>query len=268
MFGAADQNFKPVQLYQLNGLTGVNCRVLQSADAFIQCIHYYWVLEISAQHVDLPVIPDNAVDLVLSPESKTMCALYFPQAEKFEISLVGPATYVGSCFHIQHLPRIFNQSIEALRELAPGAPSAQALELDELIAEIQGVESDGVIQELLDRHYASIDTISGGSSEASLFAEFADRLEPATVKTLATSVGLSERQFRRLAVDHFGLSPKKLQRVMRLQQALNKLIEEELSPLDEGYYDDSHKIRELKKLTGLTPTEIRRMAEIYNQSVR
>ena len=266
MFGALDRDYKPVQLYQLNGIEGVSCRVLTPAESLLEFIHYYWVLEISCKQVDLPVIPDNAVDLVLSPNSDSVCALYFPQAEKYEIPLDGPITYIGLCFQMQRVSRLFERPIDELRRLETGNQTAQALSLEQLVADIQGVRSDPDIQDRLDRYFSSIQMGPGDSSESLLFAEFVDRLEPVTIKTLAASVGLSERQFRRLSIDHFGLSPKKLQRVMRLQQALAAFLDEKQGPMDDGYYDDSHRISELKKLTGMTPTEIRRMAEIYNQS--
>ena len=266
MFGALDRDYKPVQLYQLNGIEGVNCRVLTPAESLLEFIHYYWVLEISCEQVDLPVIPDNAVDLVLSPHSDSVCALYFPQAEKYEIPLDGPITYIGLCFQMQRVSRLLARPIEELRRLKAGQQTAKGLNLEQLVAGIQDVETDPDIQNCLDRHFANTEMSPGDSSETLLFAEFVDRLEPATINTLAASVGLSERQFRRLSIDHFGLSPKKMQRVMRLQQALAAFLDEEQGPIDDGYYDDSHRISELKKLTGMTPTEIRRMAEIYNQS--
>ena len=83
---------------------------------------------------------------------------------------------------------------------------------------------------------------------------------------MAAQVGLSERQFRRVINDLTGLTPKQVHRILRMQQALWALLHPN-SPLPSSeFYDDSHHIRELKSLTGLTPGEIRRMAEIYNKS--
>ena len=266
MFGAADRSFKPVQLYQINAIDGVSCRVLPPRDSMAEFIHYYWVLEISNPQVNLPVIPDNAIDLVLSPEAEAVCALYFPQAEKYEIPLSGPISYIGLCFQIQRISGLFGRSLDELKQLKPGEETAASLELGELIPDIQGVRSDSDVQDFLDRRFAKISQDSPDPEKVKLFAEFVNRLEPISIKTLATSLGLSERQFRRLSVDYFGLSPKKLQRIMRLQNALVSLLDEDQVPGEDGYYDDSHKISELKKLTGMTPNEIRGMAEIYNHS--
>ena len=79
---------------------------------------------------------------------------------------------------------------------------------------------------------------------------------------LAHRAGVSERQFRRETRRLFGLSPKKIQRIVRLQRAIGELIDGRLSTTD--YHDDSHRIRELRALTGWTPGEIRHLAETYN----
>ena len=92
-----------------------------------------------------------------------------------------------------------------------------------------------------------------------------DVVDTGSVRAMAAHVGLSERQFRRVMRDQLGLSPKQLHRVVRLQQSLREVLDAAGTPWTAGFYDDSHRIRELKALTGLTPGQIQRMAEIYNQ---
>ncbi|MFT6305630.1 MAG: AraC-like DNA-binding protein [Flavobacteriaceae bacterium] len=81
---------------------------------------------------------------------------------------------------------------------------------------------------------------------------------------IAARFGLSDQQFRSILTTMFGFGPKKVQRIVRLQLALRDLMQSKASGTLDGYYDGAHRICELRSLTGMTPGDIRRMAEIYN----
>lgn len=79
----------------------------------------------------------------------------------------------------------------------------------------------------------------------------------ASVDELARHVGLSARQFRRLAIEQTGVGPKMLCRVVRFRSAAADVLE---TPgdwagfaLDHGYYDQAHFINEFREFSGLTP---------------
>jgi len=99
-----------------------------------------------------------------------------------------------------------------------------------------------------------------------MIAALEDTMGSGSIAQISATLGVSERQFRRLSVDLFGLSPKKLQSILRLQKALEELFYCEPDQIQDLYYDDSHRIRELKRLTGCTPGQIRKLAEKYNHS--
>lgn len=68
---------------------------------------------------------------------------------------------------------------------------------------------------------------------------------------------LSERQIRRLFHKEVGLAPKKFASIIRNQSLLRELQNnKETKAYYELYFDQSHMIREMKKLTGLTPKQI------------
>ena len=81
---------------------------------------------------------------------------------------------------------------------------------------------------------------------------------------IATHFGLSSRQFRRIMGTLFGYGPKKIQRVIRLQASLREILTADPDMQENGFYDQSHRIKEIRALTGLTPREIKKMSEIYN----
>lgn len=71
------------------------------------------------------------------------------------------------------------------------------------------------------------------------------------------STGLSARQLQRIAQQELGLTPKRLGRILRLQQTLPKVLDgvDSLAHIagDQGYVDQAHMTREFSTLTGYTP---------------
>ncbi|REH50536.1 helix-turn-helix protein [Tenacibaculum gallaicum] len=77
---------------------------------------------------------------------------------------------------------------------------------------------------------------------------------------LASHCNLSYRQFERVFKQKFGVSPKKFQRITRLQKTAKEVLLTKnkhylCTALDNGYYDQSHFIREFQSFTSLKPSE-------------
>lgn len=83
------------------------------------------------------------------------------------------------------------------------------------------------------------------------------------IKSLTAKHGLSERYIQKLFVDNVGLAPRTFFHVHRFNKSLQLIHSPDLSltsiAYDCGYYDQAHFIREFKRFTGLTPSEIRSM---------
>lgn len=76
------------------------------------------------------------------------------------------------------------------------------------------------------------------------------------VPDLAGSVGLSERQLHRRCLDAFGYGPKMLDRVLRMNHALDRArtgLALATVATQTGYADQAHFTREIKALTGVPP---------------
>jgi methylphosphotriester-DNA--protein-cysteine methyltransferase len=72
-------------------------------------------------------------------------------------------------------------------------------------------------------------------------------------------VGLGRRTAERLFQRHVGLTPKRLQRILRVQAVLRRVHGG--SPfvdatLDAGYYDQPHFLRDFRDLAGVSPGEL------------
>jgi AraC-like DNA-binding protein len=84
----------------------------------------------------------------------------------------------------------------------------------------------------------------------------------AAIGELAKELGWSHRRLIARFRDQIGMAPKQLARVIRFEGLLEALRHGRGAPrwaelaLDHGYYDQAHLIREVRALTGETPTEL------------
>lgn len=79
------------------------------------------------------------------------------------------------------------------------------------------------------------------------------------VPAIASELGWSDRQLRRRCIEVVGYGPKHLGRILRLQRALR--LARSGQPLvqvasDCGYADQGHLSRDVRTLTGVTPTDL------------
>ena len=84
-------------------------------------------------------------------------------------------------------------------------------------------------------------------------------LQSESIEHVATRLGISTRQLHRDIVANVGLTPKTLQRVMRLQRFLGyaeRRRDLAAAAADAGYADQSHLTREVHGLSGLTPARL------------
>lgn len=262
---------KPLQLYQL-GADSVQCFRVQPAENLQPYIYYYWWLAVAPGDTTIEVIPDNAIDLVMSPAIRDLSILYLPASEKFTIPLSGPITYIGISFRAEMAAAFFNLDYEAMATCKPGADTTEILGVDEMVNGVQQLEHPENLAGMLDRLaferlHAPLETIPRAVrlDVSKALAAMQGSVGSHGMKSLAGNFGLSDRQFRRIMSSLFGYGPKKIQRVMRLQASLKEILNSDPLTLEDGFYDESHKIKEIHSLTGLTPGEIRKMAEIYNQ---
>ncbi len=271
MFGAQQTPEKPIQLYHIDN-SGVQCHLLEPADTLKHGIFYYWHITIAPGTVELSVIPDNAVDLVMSPNVSDFSTVYLPVTETFSIKLEGPVHYVGVCFQLDQWSRFFQTPLPELREIADGESTTQRLGIADLVSALQGVDDLAQIKSILDAEFGdrvdafrSVDEPIESLRVDHLIEAMQQTVGTAGVAEVAARFDLSDRQFRRILTNMFGYGPKKIQRVVRLQLALKDLVSPESGATLDGFFDDAHRVKELRSLTGMTPGDIRRMAEIYNQ---
>jgi len=261
MFGFEGHSYTPVQLYQVQS-EQYQCQLYPPAAELAPYLHYLWCLQITAGAVQLPVVPDNSVDLVISAQGEAFCGLYFPTSELFEIPLQGPAFYFGVCMQPHQACELFGRSMAELKLLEQREQVQLQLVNDALIGTLRGHLSRAEKMQVLQQYLLDLANVSAQDVSAARNIVDADDLLNGSLASLASMLHTSERSLRRSAGELFGFGPKKIHRVLRLQHIVQQLLGGQQLP--DVFYDDSHLTRELKLLTGLTPGAIKRLAEKYN----
>lgn len=263
MFGPRSDPTQPIQLYHL-ALEGVSCQLRAPTEQLRDVVNYHWVLRIEAREVELPIVPDNAVDLVMSPDLAGFSVVYPPSTTVFSIPLEGPVTYVGTCFRMDRVEALLGAAPSALGAFEPGEATTDGLGLGQLTTDIAAEHDPENLARLLDAFWTARRSAEVRAASPPL-GRVLDHADAECVQALARNVGMSERQLRRATSQRFGVAPKKIQRIMRMQAALRELLDPQGPEQAQGFYDDAHRIRELRALTGLTPGQLRRLAEKYNR---
>ncbi len=85
-----------------------------------------------------------------------------------------------------------------------------------------------------------------------------------SIKQISGEVGWSRQHFTRKCLKYTGLTPKFLNQVIRIKKVIKQYKTEKFYSwsqlsVDGGYYDQSHMIKEFRKITGLTPIEFLRI---------
>ncbi len=94
-----------------------------------------------------------------------------------------------------------------------------------------------------------------------LVMDAATRLTTASVNTVASELGVSERHLRRVFQETTGVGPKTFTKLTRFRRAV-RLAREEASPswasvaVGAGYYDQAHLISEFRAIAGVTPSAL------------
>jgi AraC-like DNA-binding protein len=207
----------------------------------------------TAQGGEYRVLPDGCMDLLLMDDELVIAG---PDSRAWIGSAEAGTRYAG----IRFAPGT-----------APGFLGVPARELLNERVPLADLWSPGQSRRLVDRvRSAPVPALALEQAVGSLVDEPPDRLITQVVRavrsgvlrggagvlSLAGSVGLSERQLHRRCLHAFGYGPKMLDRVLRMNAALDHartgLALADVAALT-GYADQAHLTRDVKALTGVPP---------------
>ncbi|MFC5065565.1 helix-turn-helix domain-containing protein [Actinomycetospora atypica] len=181
------------------------------------------------------ILPDGCLDVIVRPDGEAVVA--GPDAVAREH--VGDGRYSGVRFS------------HGLGPLVLGVPADELTDRVVPLADVVGPVGDvgtwlrGRLRDLPDDRWARF--VFEASDRGVPVAAIADRLD------------LSARTLRRRCLTRFGYGPQHLGRVLRLQRAVTRRRDGRAwgdVAADSGYVDQQHLAREVRALTGRTPSAL------------
>jgi AraC-like DNA-binding protein len=205
---------------------------------------------------DVRILPDGCMDLIWSNTGDIVVAGPDSHAQVFR-SRPGRAL-VGLRFASGLGPVVLGVPAHELRDqrlpLDTIWPAAEVRRLAERIG-AGPTPGEALVTAAEERLHASDGSVAATAEIAQLLR--AGR----SVASVAKSLGLSERQLRRLSLEAFGYGPKTLSRILRLDRAV-RLAREGLPLVDSaaeaGYADQAHLARDVRALAGVSMTQLTR----------
>ncbi len=228
-------------------------------------IYCYWQFKTTKplkNELNHIIVADGCIDIFFelhNPQDNFVMGF----CEKFtEFSLSPSFNYVG----VRFLPTMFSQifkinskeitnKIEHLADVVPSTSFfiKEHIEPENNLAEIKSI-FDNYFLQLIDesnfdwdsRIYESLNLILKNYGVVDIQKDL--------------NAGISQRQLRRLFEFYIGDTPKTFSQVIRFQNILkakpsSQSLKQNKLFLDLGYYDQSHFIKEFKKLHGVTPNK-------------
>jgi AraC-like DNA-binding protein len=245
-----------------SGLVYEEHRPYASLRSHVAC---YWTL-IGAEVAAHCVLPGGCMDLVfgLSSASDPRAML----VGTMSAAVVAPAAVSAHFLGVRFRPGeafafVGVSALESKDQMIPLTDVLGALG-EALLDELASAPNTSARIAALDRRLATLRerARSPDSRVREAVARIMCAPAEAGVAELARYIGVGERQLERIFAERVGLGPKAFARVARFQALLRRVGDTEVSvpwaalALELGYSDQAHMAREVKRLSGMTPTEL------------
>jgi len=229
---------------------------------WVQC--FWSIAGTSAESVPNRVLPDGCADVIVDLSAAPNAFAVGPMRTASVVTVAGAVDLFGVRFRPGAASAFLGASLDELcdqdvpLDLLWGRLAA---ELEERLAAAPRDErvrhAERVLAGVLRDARGSDDVVSRA------VALMRRARGGATVRDVASALGVGERRLERAFARHVGYGPKMLGRVVRLQHAVR--LVRAAAPrgwsalaLDAGYADQAHLVREFRALAGVTPVEFAR----------
>lgn len=235
---------------------------------FITC---YWTFRAPLGSALNRVLPDGCVDLLFDLGERSLAGasratFVGPMTRPLTLEVPRGVDLLGVRFRPGGGSAFLATGLALLRDVSPPLDDLWGARQGSLLAE-RLAETGSVAERLrvVDRELLARLALARAPHPKVRAAVEALRRAPAgaSVAGLSVRLGLGERQLQRLFLDHVGVGPAFFRRVMRLQaivRAMPEAAEQGWArlALDLGYADQAHLTRDVRALSGLSPTALGR----------
>ncbi len=239
---------------------------------YIDCIWFGHNIELKNCHV----IPDNTIELIftINPISRKLsgsadCETYASHLSGLKTKSQVLQFNGGKIAGIRFKPEgiypflkrdvsdLINASIEPYLVFGDRIKTLENRVLEALTYD----RSDAFLVQLIENHFLQdLRDLSRDQLVESIVSNIKRTNGAISIAAIADSAGCSIKTIERRFKEKVGLNPKKYSGLYRLHQSILDIENpaDKLSDIayDNGYYDQMHFIKEVKRYTGLTPKEI------------
>ncbi len=248
-------------------------------------VRYYWVFK-SYKLLNTLTFPIGCTQLIFHKQEP----LYIPELNSFQkkVTVSGQVNFSSHLFsggNLEMIVVVFYPHASSLFLNFPAShiynkevsgDSIGNKSFNELVNRVSDCEDINLCLKYIDDWLLSrISCVSKnvlykiGRVEASLKQLFI--VPQLSVTKLADNACLSKRQFEREFNTYVGMNPKEYARIVRFQKALYHIQKKSSNDFDAietaylcGYTDQSHFIREFKRISGFTPGYLLKNSETYS----
>jgi AraC-like DNA-binding protein len=223
-------------------------------DRLADFVESFWMLELGAEESrDIIVLPDGKIDLFFSRSATEPFHVTLSGLETMpdQATLAAGTVMFAISFKLLSIEYILKSTVAGLIDTATYLPvDFWGFNADDLCDfEAFSRKAAATIQSFLP---AEID-----SRKRDLFSLLYSTKGNMPVGELAAKVYWSSRQINRYFSQQFGLSLKAYCNILRFRASFTQINAGKLFP-QENFADQSHFIREVKKLSGVSPKELKR----------
>jgi len=212
------------------------------------------------------VLPDGCVDVIVDLSGSGRAFVVGPMTRPLVVDHADAHDFVAVRLRPGAAPAFFAAALDEWRDLH--VDLADAWREGGRLVDLVGGAADPAARRVafareLARRLASAPERVSAATRAVALARAVRESEPETsVAALAAALGFTRQHLARVIGETAGLAPKMLQRIARMQRALELLQRDPTAglarvALDAGYSDQAHFTGELKALTGRTPGQWR-----------
>ncbi|WP_051563753.1 helix-turn-helix domain-containing protein [Enterovibrio calviensis] len=234
-------------------------------------VQSFWQLNVPLGHYRYRSMPDNCVDVIVNLRNAEELFIVPPYSSALVFDLAGPEAYFGIRFRLLGHKAIVSTPLEEWDRLSSDTRKADVIPTS-VIDAIRASTSPKLSFEQRCQHVsASLLNVAKQPNIDHRLLRFVSYCHHNISSNIVLSdktcseFGLSARQLRRLTQLQFGLSPRDFARVMRFQHTLDAIKHQPNMTLwADNFYDQSHFIREFKRMSGTKPSELFNLSVLYN----
>ncbi len=212
---------------------------------------FYLVANKSDFDKEMVVIPDGRIDLIflISTTEPLSCTLLGLETKPSNVTFSAKTKVFGISFNLLAVEYIFDFNMANLVNTAMLLPN-NFWDITEKDLSNFSIFCNKISKRIIEYPKSNID-----SRKQKLFKLIYTTNGSLTVKEYSEKVFWSSRQINRYFNQTFGLSLKAYCNILRFRASFQHIKEGKLFP-QQNFSDQAHFIREVKKLTGVTPKEL------------